>query len=175
MPRLQNGAADMLSKLGSSRDAIPPEVALEHLRKPSIRPSMQSESIPMAPEPGSEAIPMDVDKGKSIAVSADSGTVQSDPGTSQPMEGVVVSANPAVVPILETLSSDVIMAISHFVDAISANPGTAESDPGTSQLLLAETHEKIFIIREVPTWVQPIMAYLTEGILPEDETMARKI
>ena len=39
VPRLENGAADILSKLGSSRDAVPPEIALEHLRKPSIKPS----------------------------------------------------------------------------------------------------------------------------------------
>ena len=165
MPRLENGAADILSKLGSSRDAVSSEIALEHLRKPSIKPSRQSESIPMPPEPESEVIPMDVDKGKG----------QSDPGTSQPMKGKVISADPAVAPIQEALSSDVVMAISDFVDAISANPGTAQSDPGTSQPRLAEIREEIFTIREVPTWVQPIMAYLTEGMLPEDETLARKI
>src|SRR4051812_49618812 len=34
-----------LSKLGSTRQAIPPGVSLEHIRKPSITPSPESESI----------------------------------------------------------------------------------------------------------------------------------
>ena len=51
IPRLQNGAADILSKLGSSRESIPPEIALEHLRKPSIKPSRESNSIFVPPNP----------------------------------------------------------------------------------------------------------------------------
>ena len=46
---------------------------------------------------------MDIDKGKSVIVSADPGTAQSDPGTSQPMEGINVSANSEVEPRRETL------------------------------------------------------------------------
>ena len=45
MPRANNEAADALSKLGSTRQAIPLEVSLEHIRKPSIIPSLESESI----------------------------------------------------------------------------------------------------------------------------------
>ena len=67
------------------------------------------------------------------------------------MEGKFISADPTAAPIQEALSSDVIMAISDFVDAISANPGTAQSNPGTSQLLLAEARGEIFTIREVLT------------------------
>ena len=82
--RSENEAADLLSKLGSSRQAIPPGIALEHLRKPSIKPSPESESIfiPSA-EPASD--PMDIDWG---STSANPGThlpsqrtVPSDPGT----------------------------------------------------------------------------------------------
>src|SRR3954469_12629172 len=36
VPVAENDAADILSKLGSSRQAIPSSIALEHLRKPSI-------------------------------------------------------------------------------------------------------------------------------------------
>ena len=43
--RENNEKADVLSKLGSYRQAIPPGVSLEHLRKPSIKPSPESESI----------------------------------------------------------------------------------------------------------------------------------
>jgi ribonuclease HI len=39
VPRAQNHAADTLSNLGSSREAIPPGISLEHLWKPSIKPS----------------------------------------------------------------------------------------------------------------------------------------
>src|ERR1041384_1083754 len=45
IPRANNEAADALSKLGSTRQAIPPGVSLEHIRKPSITPSPESESI----------------------------------------------------------------------------------------------------------------------------------
>src|SRR3954468_9258264 len=45
VPRASNEAADALSKLGSTSQAIPPDVSLEHIRKPSITPSPESESI----------------------------------------------------------------------------------------------------------------------------------
>src|SRR4051812_18804910 len=45
VPRANNEAADALSKLGSTRQAIPLGVSLEHIRKPSIVPSPESESI----------------------------------------------------------------------------------------------------------------------------------
>src|ERR1041385_5430658 len=45
VPRANNEAADALSKLGSTRQAIPPGVSLEHIRKPSIIPPPESESI----------------------------------------------------------------------------------------------------------------------------------
>src|SRR3954468_12161470 len=43
--RANNEAVDSLSKLGSTRQAIPPGVSLEHIRKPSITSSPESESI----------------------------------------------------------------------------------------------------------------------------------
>src|SRR4051812_20302908 len=45
VPRANNEATDALSKLGSTRQAIPPGVSLEHIKKPSITPSPESESI----------------------------------------------------------------------------------------------------------------------------------
>ena len=54
IPREENEAADILSKLGSSRDPIPPGISLEHLRKPSIKPSPESESIFIPAKPESE-------------------------------------------------------------------------------------------------------------------------
>ncbi|KAK1668087.1 hypothetical protein QYE76_056246 [Lolium multiflorum] len=60
VPRAENEAADTLSKLGSSRQEIPPGIALAHLRVPSIKPSPESESI-FVPE--SHVVPMEVDEG----------------------------------------------------------------------------------------------------------------
>ena len=70
--RTENESADMLSKIGSYRQAIPPGVSLEHLRKPSIKPSPESESIFIPGKPESGIVPMDVDVGY---IQSDSGTV----------------------------------------------------------------------------------------------------
>src|SRR5215216_6055428 len=94
VPRVENEAADMLSKLGSTRQAIPPGVALEHLRKPSIRPSRGSDSIYVPKDTESGAEPMDIDMGGSArnpgtasanpgTASANPGTTSQDPGTAQ--------------------------------------------------------------------------------------------
>ena len=60
--RAENEAADVLSKLGSSREAVPPGISLNHLRTPSIKPSPESESI-FLPKQESESMPMNVDVG----------------------------------------------------------------------------------------------------------------
>jgi hypothetical protein len=60
VPRAQNEAANTLSKLGSSRESIPPGISMEHLRKPSIKPSPESSSIYGPPSP-EEAVPMEID------------------------------------------------------------------------------------------------------------------
>src|SRR6266567_5405500 len=97
VPRAENEAPDALSKLGSSRAEVPPGVSLEHLRKPSIIPSPESESIYLPPEPGSAATPMEIDFGKTSVDPGTSsivpgtepsctGTTSSDPGTSLAMQ-----------------------------------------------------------------------------------------
>jgi ribonuclease HI len=83
IPRLENEAADVLSKLGSSRDAIPPGISLNHLRVPSIKPSPDSESI-FIPKQESEAVPMNVDVGY---IGEDPGTAWRDPGTANRILG----------------------------------------------------------------------------------------
>src|SRR4051812_28421025 len=45
VPRAENDAADALSKLGSTRRSIPAGISLEHIKKPSIKPSPELESI----------------------------------------------------------------------------------------------------------------------------------
>nr|XP_020192823.1 uncharacterized protein LOC109778672 [Aegilops tauschii subsp. strangulata] len=43
VPRAENEAADTLAKIASSRQAIPSDVSLEHLREPSVKPSPDSD------------------------------------------------------------------------------------------------------------------------------------
>ena len=45
VPCANNEAADALSMLGSTQRSIPAGVSLEHIKKPSIKPSLESESI----------------------------------------------------------------------------------------------------------------------------------
>ncbi|KAK1628873.1 hypothetical protein QYE76_003188 [Lolium multiflorum] len=82
VPRAENEAADSLSKLGSSRQEIPPGIALAHLRTPSIKPSPESESI-FVPE--SHVVPMDIDEGNPGTIPAHSGTAPVNPGTVEPI------------------------------------------------------------------------------------------
>ena len=88
VPRADNEAVEMLSKLGSSRQAIPPGIALEHLRKPSITPSPECESIYIPANPRSRDAPMDIDWGNTLAnlgnASVNLGTASQNLGTVQP-------------------------------------------------------------------------------------------
>jgi hypothetical protein len=77
VPRAQNEAADTLSKLGSSRDSNLLVISLEHLRKPSIKPSPESSSIYVLPSL-EDAVPMEID---ARASSDNPGTALSVPGT----------------------------------------------------------------------------------------------
>src|SRR3954452_23513960 len=89
----------MLSKLGSSRRPIPPGVSLEHLRKPSIKPDPNSESIFVPDQPKTDDDPMDVD------------ALGSNPGT--------VGSNPEAT--MHSVSVEMIAAISNWVDRIAVN------------------------------------------------------
>ncbi|XP_024315649.1 uncharacterized protein LOC112271007, partial [Brachypodium distachyon] len=126
IPWAENEAADTLSKLGSTRQAIPAGVALEHLRRPSIKPSPESESIfiPASSEAG--ATPMDIDGGNGSG----------NPGTECP----------------------------NSAEAMAVEP-----------MEIDEPDEPIFTTRPVPAWAQPIVSYLKDGNLPEEEVLARQI
>ncbi|KAK1615907.1 hypothetical protein QYE76_021424 [Lolium multiflorum] len=76
VPRAENEAADTLSKLGSSRQEITSGIALAHLRTPSIKPSLESESIFI---PKSHIVPMDIDEGNPGTTSANPGASGSKP------------------------------------------------------------------------------------------------
>jgi hypothetical protein len=51
VPRANNDEADRLSKIGSTRKDIPAGVSLEIIRKPSIKPSLESGSIYVLEDP----------------------------------------------------------------------------------------------------------------------------
>jgi ribonuclease HI len=58
IPRVNNDEADQLSKIGSTRQAIPAEVSLEIICKPSIKPSPKSGSIHVPEDPASTKEPL---------------------------------------------------------------------------------------------------------------------
>jgi ribonuclease HI len=58
IPRANNDEADQLSKIGSTRKAIPVGVSLEIIRKPSIRPSLESNSIFVLEDPAPAKAPL---------------------------------------------------------------------------------------------------------------------
>jgi hypothetical protein len=123
VPRADNEAVDTLSKLGSSRQEILPGIALAHLRKPSIKPSPESESI-FVPE--LHIIPLDMDQ-------VNLGTASSNPETSHSKSEEAMS-----------------------VDRM-------------------EVDMPVFVVREAPSWVKPIMEFLVIGGLLAEEVLARRI
>jgi hypothetical protein len=144
VPRAQNEAADTLSKLGSSRESIPLGILLEHLRKPSIKPSPESSSIYVPPSP-EEAVPMEVDVGANL----------DNPGTALLVPGT--GPTYAVTAVFRSRSKD---KGKMYQEVVPAYPGTALSVPGTSQPMeidyvsveVMEIDQPVFTIREVPSW-----------------------
>jgi ribonuclease HI len=144
VPRAQNEAADTLSKLGSSRESIPPGILLEHLRKPSIKPSPESSSIYVPPSP-EEAVPMEVD----ASASSD------NPGTALSVLGTRPTY--AVTTVFQSRSKG---KGKMYQDVAPAYPGTALSVPGTSQPMeidylsveVMKIDQPVFTVREGPSW-----------------------
>jgi hypothetical protein len=115
VPRVQNEVADTLSKLGSSRESIPPGISLEHLRKSSIKPLPESSSIYVPPSP-EEAVPMEIDAGAS---SNNPGTALSVPGTGPTY---------AVTIVFWSRSKG---KGKMYQEVVPAHPGTTPAYPGT--------------------------------------------
>ncbi|KAK1646114.1 hypothetical protein QYE76_063919 [Lolium multiflorum] len=113
VPRANNEAADALSKIGSTRQAIPPGVALAVLKKPSITPSPDSDSIfvpadPGAaqPNPGASSPKSGANKPNPPATMPNPGTSQSNPGASSPNFGASKPNPPASKPNPATMQSN---------------------------------------------------------------------
>jgi hypothetical protein len=70
-----------------------------------------------------------------------------------------------------------------YLGTAPAYPGTPLSDPGTSQPMeidyvsveVMEIDQTVFTIRELPSWVRPIMNFMVNGQVPADEAEARRI
>jgi ribonuclease HI len=120
VPRAQNEAADTLSKLGSSRESIPPGISLEHLRNPSIKPSPESSSIYVPPSP-EDAVPMEID---AEASSDNPRTTLSVPGTgpTYAVSAVFWSRDKGKGKM--------------YQEIVSVYPGTAPAYPGTDPSVL---------------------------------------
>jgi hypothetical protein len=169
VPRVQNEADDTLSKLGSSREAILPGISLEHLRKSSSKPSPESSSIFVSASP--EAVPMDIDIGASTI---NTGTSSDIPRTRPTL---------AVAAVFKGKGKMYLEVAPAYPGTAPAYPRTALSVPGTLQPLDIDDvsadvmwiDEAVFTVREVPSWVHPIMDFLVNGQVPEVEAEARRI
>jgi ribonuclease HI len=174
IPRAQNEVADTLSKLGSSRESISPGISLEHLRKPSIKPSLESSSIYVMPSP-EEAVPMEID---ASASSDNSGTALSVPRA---------RLTYAVTAVFRSRSKG---KGKMYQEVVPPYPGTAPTYSGTALLVLGtlqpmeinyvsievvEIDQAVFTAREVPFWARPIMDFLVNGQLPADEAEAHRV
>jgi hypothetical protein len=163
-----------LSKLGSSRESIPPGISLEHLRKPSIKPSLESSSIYVLPSP-EEEIPMEINAG---AISDNPGTVLSVLGTgpTYAVSAVFRSRDKGK----RKMYQEIVLV---YPGTASAYSGTDPFVPGTSQPMeidymsveMMEIDQAVLTVREVPSWARPIMDFLVDGQIPADETKACQV
>jgi hypothetical protein len=174
VPRVQNDAADTLSKLGSSRELIRPGILVDLLRKPSIKPSPESISIYVLPDL-EEAVPMEIDIGTS---SDNPGTLSNVPRTGPTY---------AVTAVFWSKSKG---KGKMYQEVVPVYPGTALAYPGTDLSIqgtlqpmeidyvsveVMEIDQAVFIVREVPSWVRPIMDFMVKGEVPADEAEAHRI
>lgn len=165
VPRVENEAADTLAKIASSRQSVPSGVSLEHLHKPFIKPSPDSESIfvpeiPDAPQPGpgaGEPSPGTVEPGPGAA-QLGPGSAEPDPGNVEPISGAAAINLAAVV--LEPA-------------AAVPDPGAAAS--GSEAAAPEPALVAVFAIVTAPSWSLPISEFLENGVLPMDETEARQV
>ncbi|XP_020190399.1 uncharacterized protein [Aegilops tauschii subsp. strangulata] len=165
VPRTDNEAANTLAKIGSSRQSIPSGVFLEHLHKPSVKPSLDPESIfvpddPAAPPPG----PGTAEPGPGAAEPG-LGSAEPNPGTTEPGPGATQpgSGADALDPVAVVLDPAVVVP----------DPGAAASGSGAAAQELAMV--AVFAVATVPSWALPISEFMETGVLPMDETEARQV
>ncbi|XP_020195967.1 uncharacterized protein [Aegilops tauschii subsp. strangulata] len=147
----ENEAADTLAKIASSRQSIPPGVSLEHLHKPSVKPSPNSESIYIPDNPAGIFPSLAASQPGPGTTKPGPGTAEPDQGTAEPSPGTE-AVDPAAV----------------ILDPAAAipNPGAAAPEPA----LVA-----VFAVVTAASWALPISEFLENGVLPMDETEAREV
>ncbi|XP_073360277.1 uncharacterized protein [Aegilops tauschii subsp. strangulata] len=151
VPRAENEAADTLAKIASSWQSIPSSVSLEHLHKPSIKPSPDSESIhvpddPAAPQPGPATAP-------------------TDPAAPQPGPGTAPT-NPAA-PQLGPVTA--------LASPTTPKPSPRATEPGSGAISPEPVVMVVLARVTAPSWALPISEFLENGVLPVDETEARQV
>ncbi|XP_040256237.1 uncharacterized protein [Aegilops tauschii subsp. strangulata] len=118
VPHAENEAANTLAKIASSRQSIPSGVSLEHLHKPSVKPSLDSESIyipddPAAPQlgPGTTKLgPRTAEPGLGTtqpspgAATLDLGTAVPNPGAAELGSGAAIP-EPAMVAVFAVVTA----------------------------------------------------------------------
>jgi ribonuclease HI len=162
VPRAQNDAADTLSKLGSSKESILLGILLEHMRKLSIKPSPESASI-FVPA-GPEAVPIKID----ASASADNPGTPSDVPRTGPTYAVTV-----VFKGKGKMYPEVVLAYPGTALSVSRTLQPMEIDYVLADMMVID--QAVFIVREVPSWVCPIMDFLVDGQAKADEAEARHI
>ncbi|KAK1668319.1 hypothetical protein QYE76_056478 [Lolium multiflorum] len=150
VPRANNEAADALSKIGSTRQAIPPGIALAVLKKPSIIPSPDSDSIFVLADRGCSA-----DRGHRPSRGAKPNPrLPCRAGTSGPTGASSARGQ-------------------------QPNPPASKPNPATMRRIRKLPREAllvgVFEIRCVPSWAQEFLSYLTDGVLPDDRVQARQV
>ena len=149
VPRADNDQADALARIGSTRQAIPTGVSLQRLLKPSIKPSPESDSIFVPPDPDA----LGFDLGNPAGGSGTS-VVTPDPGTASPGSGTAV-VGPETTPTQQAAADSSI-------------------SPPSPPALVAVA---VLAIEEVaaPSWAQSILNFLVNQDLPADEIEARQV
>ncbi|KAM3210664.1 hypothetical protein ACQJBY_064562 [Aegilops geniculata] len=141
VPCVENEAADTLAKIALSRQSIPFGVSLEHLRKPSVKPSPDSESIyilddPDAPQPGSGT----ADPGP--------GTADPSPGTAEPGLGAAEPGPGAVEPGLGAAATDSAVVVP---SPLAAVPNSGAADPASRAATSKPAMVAVFAVVTAPS------------------------
>jgi ribonuclease HI len=140
VPRANNDEADRLSKIGSTKQDIPAGVSFEIIRKPSIKPSLESGSI-FVPEPTPAQMPPP-DSGAAASEMKEAAGQSSTAGSTKDSGAAISGLAPTAGQLGEA--------------------GTS-MDPGAADPLVAS----VFRIWEVPSWTEPFSNYLITGTCQE--------
>jgi ribonuclease HI len=149
VPRTNNDEADRLSKISSTKQDIPAGVSLEIIRKPSIKPLLESASIYVPRDPAPAQVP--------------------PPDLGAAASGLKVAAGQ---PSTAGSMKDSRAAISRLAPtAGQLDEAGTTTGPGAADPLVAS----VFHIREIPSWAEPFSNYLITGDLLQDKAEARRL